>query len=51
MEKNNRLGFIAIIKNIIKKTLKFLLYGIAMLFAMNDKVGFPMQDELPKPKL
>ena len=51
MEKNRCFAFMAITKNVIRKSLKFLIYGIAMLFAMNDKVGFPMQDELPKPKL
>lgn len=40
-----------IFKARLKKALKFVIYWIAMFFAMNDKIGFPMKDELPPTKL
>ena len=40
-----------IFKARLKKGLKYVIYWIAMFLAMNDKVGFSMQDELSKPKL
>ena len=44
MKANKVVGF-------IKKVLKYCLYAIAMFLAMNDKVGFCMQDKVQKPKL
>lgn len=49
---NNKLSrYSAITRIIIRKTLKFCIYWIAMFLAMNDKVGFPFKDEHPKTKL
>lgn len=49
--KVNLSSWALVIKKVIIKTLKYGLYAIAMFLAMNDKVGFCTQEELPKPKL